>query len=108
MAADGWTKEEKQRGDRLDKYWIDPKGGKKCRSIIEVARKAYPELLEEAPQRPKKETINGPARLQERMRPLLRQWWRARLARAPLRRHAEAAAAPPPRRRGEARQAPGA
>ena len=24
MAADGWTKEEKQRGDRLDKYWIDP------------------------------------------------------------------------------------
>ena len=60
MAADGWTKEEKQRGDRLDKYWIDPKGGRKCRSIVEVARKAYPELLEEAPQRPKKEPSSGP------------------------------------------------
>jgi hypothetical protein len=64
MAADGWTKEEKQRGDRLDKYWIDPKGGPKCRSIIEVARKAYPDFLAEAtanaPKRPKKETETGP------------------------------------------------
>ena len=32
----------------MDKYWIDPKGGKKCRSIVEVARKAYPEFLSEA------------------------------------------------------------
>merc|ERR1719263_2684021 len=50
MAADGWTKEEKKRegSDHVDKYWIDPKGGKKCRSIVEVARKAYPEFLSEA------------------------------------------------------------
>merc|ERR1719482_2444483 len=50
MAADGWTKEEKQRegSDHVDKYWLDPKGGKKCRSIVEVARKAYPEFLSEA------------------------------------------------------------
>ena len=47
MAADGWTKEEKKRegSDHVDKYWIDPAGGKKCRSIVEVARKAYPEFL---------------------------------------------------------------
>jgi hypothetical protein len=50
MAADGWTKEEKKRegSDHVDKYWLDPKGGKKCRSIVEVARKAYPEFLSEA------------------------------------------------------------
>ena len=64
MAADGWTKEEKQRGDRLDKYWIDPKGGPKARSIIDVARRAYPDFLTEstanAPKRPKKETETGP------------------------------------------------
>ena len=63
MAADGWTKEEKPResSSHVDKYWIDPKDGKKCRSIIEVARKAYPDMLEEAPQRPKKEpSSTGP------------------------------------------------
>ena len=50
MAADGWTKEEKKRegSDHVDKYWIDPAGGKKCRSIVEVARKAYPEFLTDA------------------------------------------------------------
>ena len=50
MAADGWTKEEKQRegSATVDKYWIDPNGGKKCRSIIEVARRAYPEFLSES------------------------------------------------------------
>ena len=43
------TKEEKQRegSATVDKYWIDPKGGKKCRSIIEVARRAYPEYVSE-------------------------------------------------------------
>ena len=50
MAADGWTKEEKQRegSATVDKYWIDPKGGSKCRSLIEVARRAYPDFLSEA------------------------------------------------------------
>ena len=47
MTADGWTKEEKKRegSDHVDKYWIDPFGGKKCRSTVEVARRAYPEFL---------------------------------------------------------------
>ena len=47
MAADGWTKEEKKRegSNHVDKYWIDPAGGKKCRSVVEVARRAYPEFL---------------------------------------------------------------
>ena len=50
MATDGWTKEEKQRegSATVDKYWIDPKGGPKARSIIEVARRAYPEFLSES------------------------------------------------------------
>ena len=50
MTADGWTKEEKKRegSDHVDKYWIDPAGGKKCRSTVEVARRAYPEFLSEA------------------------------------------------------------
>ena len=66
MAADGWTKEEKAResSSHVDKYWIDPKDGKKCRSIVEVARKAYPDFLAEAtanaPKRPKKEAETGP------------------------------------------------
>ena len=50
MAADGWTKEEKKSTvavdtNRVHKYWIDPAGGKKCRSIAEVARRAYPEFI---------------------------------------------------------------
>ena len=66
MAADGWTKEEKPResSSHVDKYWVDPKDGKKCRSIVEVARKAYPAFLIEstanAPKRPKKEPSSGP------------------------------------------------
>ena len=56
MAADGWTKEEKQRegSATVDKYWIDPKGGSKCRSIIEVARRAYPQFVQEAADAPKR------------------------------------------------------
>merc|ERR1719269_123847 len=46
--ADGWTKEEKPRGGdsaHVDKYYLPPagSGGKRCRSILEVARAAYPE-----------------------------------------------------------------
>ena len=56
MAADGWTKEEKQRegSATVDKYWIDPNGGKKCRSLIEVARRAYPEFVTENSDAPKR------------------------------------------------------
>ena len=56
MAADGWTKEEKQRegSATVDKYWIDPNGGKKCRSFIEVARRAYPQFVQEAADAPKR------------------------------------------------------
>ena len=48
MDADGWTKEEKPRGGdsaHVDKYYLPPagSGGKRCRSILEVARAAYPE-----------------------------------------------------------------
>ncbi|EGB02755.1 hypothetical protein AURANDRAFT_68594 [Aureococcus anophagefferens] len=50
MYADGWTKEEKQRGGdstHVDKYYRPPAsiGGKRCRSILEVARAAYPSHL---------------------------------------------------------------
>ena len=51
MAADGWTKEEKQRGDRLQKCGSTPRAAGSVDRL--QARKAYPELLEEAPQRPK-------------------------------------------------------
>ena len=47
MAADGWTKEEKPRPGttHVDKYFVPPGGGKKLRSVLEVARAAYPEFL---------------------------------------------------------------
>ena len=46
MAADGWTKEEKQRegSTHVDKYYLPPNGGRKLNSLVEVARTAYPSL----------------------------------------------------------------
>ena len=48
MAADGWTTEEKAREGSygtVDRYFLPPGGGKRLRSIVEVARQAYPEFL---------------------------------------------------------------
>jgi hypothetical protein len=49
MEADGWTREEKARPNstHVDKYFLPPNGGRKLRSIVEVARTAYPEFLVE-------------------------------------------------------------
>ena len=49
MASDGWTTEESTREDngRVDRFYLSPSGGKKLRSILEVARHAYPEFLVE-------------------------------------------------------------
>jgi len=59
MEADGWVKEEKERanGTGVDKSFIPPDGkGKKQRSLLAVARAAYPEFLtdEAASPAPKK------------------------------------------------------
>ena len=50
MDADGWTREEKPRPNstHVDKYFLPPNGGRKLRSIVEVARTAYPEFLVES------------------------------------------------------------
>ena len=49
MATDGWTTEEVPREDdkRVDRFYLSPSGGKRLRSILEVARHAYPEYLVE-------------------------------------------------------------
>jgi hypothetical protein len=49
MASDGWTTEESMREDngRVDRFYLSPSGGKRLRSILEVARHAYPEFLVE-------------------------------------------------------------
>jgi hypothetical protein len=49
MASDGWTTEESTREDngRVDRFYLSPSGGKRLRSILEVARHAYPEFLVE-------------------------------------------------------------
>ena len=54
MAADGWTREDKQRegSAHVDKYFVPPNGGKKCRSILEVARAAYPTFIVGPPPSP--------------------------------------------------------
>ena len=47
MTADGWTREEKPRegSTHVDKYFVPPNGGKKLRSILEVARAHYPSFI---------------------------------------------------------------
>jgi hypothetical protein len=47
VAADGWTTEEKAREGEgtVNRYFLPPGGGKRLRSIVEVARHAYPEFL---------------------------------------------------------------
>ena len=55
MAADGWTVVEKPREQEpahVDKYYLPPGGGRQRRSVVEVARAAYPEFLLEAPETP--------------------------------------------------------
>ena len=57
MTADGWTREEKPRegSTHVDKYFVPPNGGKKLRSILEVARAHYPSFIVQqkvAPPRP--------------------------------------------------------
>ena len=54
MAADGWTVVEKPREGvaHVDKYSRPPGGGRQRRSVVEVARAAYPEFLLEAPETP--------------------------------------------------------
>ena len=54
MAADGWTVVEKPREGvaHVDKYYLPPGGGRQRRSVVEVARAAYPEFLLEAPETP--------------------------------------------------------
>jgi hypothetical protein len=56
MAADGWTKEEKQRegSAHVDKYYLPPNGGRKLNSLVEVARTAYPEFVSENSDAPKR------------------------------------------------------
>ena len=56
MAADGWTKEEKQRegSTHVDKYYLPPNGGRKLNSLVEVARTAYPEFVSENSDAPKR------------------------------------------------------
>ena len=53
MATDGWTTEEVPREDdkRVDRFYLSPSGGKRLRSILEVARHAYPEYLVEPAKR---------------------------------------------------------
>ena len=59
MAADGWTKEEKQRegSAHVDKYYLPPNGGRKLNSLVEVARTAYPEFLGEGGARKTKKSL---------------------------------------------------
>jgi len=71
MEADGWTVEEKPRegSKHVDKAYCPPGGGKKLRSVLEVARAAYPQFLSEEereavaskPKPKKKKTSEAPA-----------------------------------------------